>query len=370
MQPNPKPVLRILVLVLTLGMTLPQVLPGQPLPPEAPKEPPTWDDPSLPTAADRSQEMDAFLARLLASSDPSPASSEPPMPPTREDLERDAFGALRDQGHAPIVATPDGLLHPFGHGTPKLTCIPDRACDVALEAGEVIDGLAVGDPANWQTTFLTEGVGPDPIPHILLQPTGANLKTNLVVVTSRRTYHVELTSPPEDELARNDTVYQHLAFWYPERWTRKLRHNLKQDTPDTPASSAESAWQAQDPPDPSEPASLPETAVDLDRLDFGYEIDFPWRRKRRLPWKPTSVFDDGRNVYLHLPPVARATDLPVVLGRAPDGSTFPVNAHLQGARGDWIVLPALIDEIELVTGAGDERRFLRIRHEGERGGAS
>ena len=355
-----KPLVRTLALLWIAVVATPGRAPGQALPPKAPGETPS-DEPSLPTAADRPEEMDAFLARLLATSTPSspePVASEPALPATPTDLEREAFETFRDSGDAPIVATPDGLLHPYGHGIPTLICIPDRACDIALEAGEVIDGLAVGDPEGWQTTFLTEGEAPEPIPHILLQPTGADLKTNLVVVTSRRTYHVELTSPPEDELEGDDTVYHHLRWWYPDRWTQKLRGELGADPAPEPEAEATSSPEA----DRQAPAEALETAVELGDLDFGYRVKLPRRRSRRLPWEPTSVFDDGRNVYLHLPPVARATDLPVVLGRAPDGSTFPVNAHVQGS---WIILPALFEELELVTGSGDERRFLRIHHTGQ-----
>lgn len=383
MYPNPKTVVRTLVALSFLWTAWPLPSTGQMEAPDPP-DPIMGSEESaepaeMPSGADRPEEMNAFLARLLASGGPAPPAAEPALPPTRTDLERRAFETLRDSGHAPIVATPDGVLHPFGHGTPTLVCIPDRACDIVLEAGEVLDGLAVGDPARWQTTFLTEG-SDEPVPHILIQPTESDLATNLVVVTSRRTYHVELRSPSEDDLERDDTVYHHLSWWYPDRWTRKLRREVESPTPrsEPVATNTQSEPEAAVSSDSSSPTSSP-VAIDLDRLDFGYEIDPPWRRSKRLPWTPTSVFDDGRNVYLHLPPEARATDLPVVLGRAPDGSTYPVNAHFQGDQGDqgghegggdWLVLPALFDEIELVTGSGSERRFLRIRRLGGAGGGS
>lgn len=303
-------------------------------------------------ASDRPAEMDRFLAQLLATDDgtsevssPAAPAPEPTLPPTTQDRERQAFAQYRETGRPPIIATAEGRSHPFGHGSVELVCIPDRACDVVLEAGEVIDGLAVGDPEHWQTTFLTEGTSAEEaIPHILLQPTDPDLRTNLVIVTSRRTYHVELRSPPQDELTGEDTIYHHLEWWYPESWGQRIRQKLEiEQTP---------------PPPPPGPFDIP--VGSLEELDFGYDVEVPRRRARRLPWSPVTVFDDGDRLYLRLPPAAQAHDLPIVLGRTDDGTTYPVNAHVQG---EWIVLPSLVEELELVLGAGDDRRFLRIHHQ-------
>jgi len=97
------------------------------------------------------------------------------------------------------VALPTAKVFPFGKEVPEVRCLPFRTCDLELQAGEVIDALVVGDPERWSSEVLFEG-SEVTTPHVVLKPTDYDLRTSLLVVTSRRTYHVSLTSPVEDEV--------------------------------------------------------------------------------------------------------------------------------------------------------------------------
>jgi type IV secretion system protein VirB9 len=296
-------------------------------------------------------EVDGLQEQLdhqLAAPQP-PLSPEPaPAPQTWEDTERAAYEESKETGRSPILTRPTTRVFPFGREVPTLLCVPDRACDVELEAGEVVDGLALGDASRWQVEQFFEGEAGALKPHLLLKPIEFGLRTNAVVVTNRRTYHLELeaTEETEDGDGAEATPYHHhVAFWYPERWARRLR--------------TEEQRRAVEQAQPTAPA-LPDPLA-AGKLRFSYRIEEPRRKTHRLPWQPVTIFDDGASTYLVLPPEAHESPLPVLLGRLPDGGHFPLNATL---HGDWYVVPTLVEEMELVRGAGRERRWLSIRRTG------
>lgn len=254
-----------------------------------------------------------------------------------------------------MLGSPDARVWPFGHGVPTLSCLPLRACDVSLESGETLLGWALGDSERWLAEELVEGIAPTQRPHLLLKPTDSGLATNLVLVTDRRTYHLELVSPDLEEDASQPTPYHHrVSWWYPDDWVRRMEQRETQSADATARAAARRAA-----------AVEIDRPLDPDRLSFGYRIERPFWPKRRLPWQPVTVFDDGERVYLRLPERARRHELPVLLGRLPDGSTYPLAARLQG---EWLVVPTLFERAELVIGSGDRRRSLTLLAEtGEEG---
>lgn len=256
------------------------------------------------------------------------------VPRSREELERHAYGELVRTGAAPVVAHPTGALFAFGELVPELVCAPDRACDLELEAGERVDGLALGASDRWEVTQFFEGSGENLTPHILLKPSEFGLATNLVVVTDRRTYHLDLTSIAED--GKDPAFHHHVSFWYPQRWAQRFR----------------SQRQAAEPAEEPEPEPV---AFDPATLEFGYRIEVPDRRKRRLPWRPEAIYSDGERTFVKLPPGARP--LPALVGRDPDGSAFPLNEIL---RDDTFIIPSLPEVLELLSGSGKKARRLTI----------
>ena len=271
-------------------------------------------------------------------------AAQPRLPVSREAQEREAFEQLAETGEAPVLARPTGVVYPFGEAVAELVCAPDRACDLELEAGEVVDGVALGATDRWEVTQFFEGEGEELTPHILLKPAGFDLATNLVVVTNRRTYHVALASIAED--SEDLTFHQHVSFWYPQSWAERFRSE---------AQERDSA--------PAAPESGTEPGLDPAGLNFAYEVTAPRRKRRRLPWRPRAVFDDGERVFIHLPPEARP--LPALVGVDSGGDPFPVNEQF---RDGAFIIPSLVREIELVSGSGKKRRSLTIERLGRGGG--
>ena len=77
-----------------------------------------------------------------------------------------------------------------------MRCTPLRACDIELQAGEVVTGVALGDTERWVTSPLDSGAADDPTSHVIVKPKDYDLATNIVIGTDRRTYHLSLLSPP------------------------------------------------------------------------------------------------------------------------------------------------------------------------------
>src|ERR1700688_1226099 len=114
-------------------------------------------------------------------------------------------------GDAAAVAGPDGILrYPFGERTPPtLRCMPLSVCDVVLEPGESIVNVAVGDSVRWLIAPASSGPAEATTPHLLIKPTEAGLRTNLIVTTNRRTYYLTLVSQKSDPMLR-------IGFLYPQ----------------------------------------------------------------------------------------------------------------------------------------------------------
>lgn len=296
-----------------------------------------------------SQEIERLLAEIdglaglpVPEAPADGAELEPPAPAPAATVE-EAGRRFEESGFAPVVALPTHRLHPFGHEVPTLRCLPTRACDLVLEPGEAIDGHALGDPESWQTAVLLEGQPPALTPHFVVKPSAFGLATNLVLVTDRRAYHLELVSPAESEARADGAAYDHrVGWWYPERWIERRR------------AEEELARARREARAEATPAALP---LDPTALDWGYRVEHPRRRSRRLGWEPAAVVDDGRRTWVRLPERALAGELPAAFGVLADGSYAPLNARY---RDGWLLIPAVVDALDLVLGAGDGRRSLRI----------
>jgi len=346
---------------LVLALTVPAVAFAQEVPEETPFAGASDPAPREPEVPD--------LEELLGTLFPEPASSEPeglpaeagegliteplPVPSaprTPEDHVARAAETFEATGAAPVVGLPTGQVHPFGESVPEIVCLPYRACDLELQAGETVDGLALGDPQRWSSEFLFEGPPEAAVPHIVLKPAGHGLRTNAVVVTSRRTYHLELSSPEEGE-PEPTAYHHHVSWWYPADWVRRSR--------ETRARAA--AREALPAPSPVE------RPLDLSELSFRYRIEEPRRARRRLPWRPVTVFDDGTRTFVKLPAASRRGDLPALMGELPDGSLFPLEARL---AGEWWIVPEVARRLQLVLGAGKSKRSLTLVNEAAGEGAS
>jgi P-type conjugative transfer protein TrbG len=195
---------------------------------------------------------------------------------------------------------------------------PGRVTDIALQAGEQIVDISGADPIRWILGNTTSGKGESQRTHISIKPTRADIGTNLIIYTDRRTYFVEVTATPA-------TWMTGIAWEYPQQ-------EIHSGTASPPKHEV-----AQD-------------GLAPERLDFRYDITGP-----RVPWRPLRAFDDGSKVYIQFPADIAQHDLPPLFLLDAHGAPQLVNYRV---RSPYYIIDRLFEAAELRIG---DRKFQTIR---------
>src|SRR3546814_6756053 len=93
---------------------------------------------------------------------------------------------------------------------------PGRVNDIALQPGEQLVSVSAGDTVRWIIGDTESGSGADKRVHVQVKPSRADLRTNLVINTERRSYHLGLSATPGTWLAS-------VAWEYPQDMVHMLR---------------------------------------------------------------------------------------------------------------------------------------------------
>lgn len=116
-------------------------------------------------------------------------------------------------------------LYPWSEGALyQIYAAPGQVTDIALQPGEQLVGsgpVAAGDTVRWIIGDTQSGAGERLQVHILVKPTRADLQTNLVINSDRRTYHLELRSTEKTYMAS-------VSWQYPQDQLIALRRQNAQ----------------------------------------------------------------------------------------------------------------------------------------------
>ncbi len=254
---------------------------------------------------------------------------------------RDAARQFASTGKAPVIERSDSVIYPFGESQPVLRCTPLRACDIELEAGEVVRGVALGDTERWITSPLSSGDPAALVPHVVVKPRDYGISTNMIVTTSRRTYHLNLVAPAKGKSDESETAYERrVRFYYPGDVVQNWNEAAQEEASRKEQHEATTV------------ASLG-GAMNPGRLNFDYDL----AGGHFTRFRPTTVFDDGHHTYLQLPSTATSTDAPAFLARTEAGEESILNYRMNGS---WIIVDGLFAKAELVSGVGRARRTVTI----------
>ena len=226
-------------------------------------------------------------------------------------------------------------IYPWSEGALyQVYAAPGQITNIALEPGEALTGagpIAAGDTARWIIGDTVSGSGATARVHILVKPTRPDLSTNLIINTSRRTYHLELR-------ATASTYMASVSWTYPQDQLIALR-------------SANAAAAA------STPVA---TGLDLATLNFRYRIEGD-----RVPWKPVRAFDDSAQVFIEFPAGISQGEMPPLFVTGAAGDAELVNYRVQGR---YMVVDRLFAAAELRLGdRRSEQRVRIVRDNGRRG---
>lgn len=237
---------------------------------------------------------------------------------------------------AKIGPNPDAYVnaiqvYPFTKGALyQVFTAPEQVTDIALGSGERLISVSAGDTENWILGDTLSGEGGTEQVHILVKPIKSGLTTNLIITTSERVYHAELTSYRETYMAA-------VSWRYPRQGLISLSKSLV-----TKARSVSLAGSKATAPSSSIPAGL-----SVDALKFRYEIDGDTPH-----WRPLRAFDDGRKVYIQFPARIDQGEAPPLFVVSSEGEAQLVNYRV---KGRYYVVDRLFARAELRLGENDQQ---------------
>lgn len=207
----------------------------------------------------------------------------------RQRPERDGFDAARY-----IYTYAPGAIF-------ELYANPNFISTILLEEGETLTNVAAGDTSRWQVSEATaEGLsGFRTI--LLVKPAAAGLRTNIVLVTDRRTYLVEAVSQAGE-------AYSAEIAWCYERGAEQMSYSQ------------------------------------VGALNFDYRVRVV--RGSRPAWTPLRVFDDGRRTWIEFAEATQASELPPLFVITGEGAEL-VNYRMDGRR---YMVDRVFDRAELRLG--------------------
>jgi len=236
-------------------------------------------------------------------------------------------------GMKPVDAADGYVRFIYGAQQPSIVCAVLQVCDVALQEGEQVNSINLGDTFRWTVEPALTGSGATEVQHLIIKPLDVGLSTSLVVTTNRRTYHFTLRSHRTEFMSQ-------VAFTYPEEALAKWDAIKRRD--DTERSKA----------------IIPQTGEYLGDLSFDYTVS------GSTSWKPVRVYNDGVKTIIEMPKTMSQTEAPTLLVVRKDGGLFKddetvmVNYRVQGDR---YVVDTIFDKAILIAGVGGSQDRITIQ---------
>jgi type IV secretion system protein VirB9 len=235
------------------------------------------------------------------------------------------------------------VLYPYRpYSEPVVYCSPGHLTEIVLASDETITSAAAGDTSRWAIQAANNhvlikpvpngganGVGAGAVQGQTIAPMPAVYATNLVIESSRRSYHLKLQAEPSRAM-------ELVSFWYPDDIA--MAEAARTDA------MHKAAQQVADPPQP--------------KLNFNYRIVGP-----DVPFKPIQAFDDSSHEYIQFANAAALeTDLPALYVQ--QGNTQELVNYQR--HGDYYIVDRLYSDAALTEGVGADRQTVRIEAIGAR----
>jgi len=203
----------------------------------------------------------------------------------------------------------------------KVLIRPKNSTQLKFGAGESVTYVSAG----YRTDFVV--TVPASRAFLEVKPKWEGISTNLLVVTTLRTYHIDLQSTGEGRK------------WYTRvAWNYEGAASL--DATATPAPAADAGAALVQRAHPALGADVVSRGIDLTRMNTGYEVEGD------APFRPIQVFDDGTHTYIRLP--EHLQELPALFMLTPDtGETALVN---YAVNEPWLVVQRRMDRFLLQLG--------------------
>lgn len=180
---------------------------------------------------------------------------------------------------------------------------------------QIVGEPAWGESVRWD--YETDGQN-----HLYVKPQAAGLVNTLSVNTNKRSYEFTLVSSPLGGI-----FYQKVRFRIPTSFAAKVKARNEARADSTEGLSVDAGGRNAD-----------VVAVAPEQLNFDYSIS------GSASFRPDTVFDDGKAIWLRIP---KSADWPVALVK--DGSDFVVVNFIR--RGEFLVVQRLAETVALRSGS-------------------
>jgi len=212
--------------------------------------------------------------------------------------------------------------------TYKVLIRPRNSTQIKFAKDERITYVSAGDTAN----FLISVPGSKTF--VEVKPKFENMTTNLLVETTKRSYHIDLQSTAEGK-----KWYMRVAWVYSDVALMDATQQAEVD-----GAASESA------PHPTRRVVAAATeAVDSNDLVGNVapeNLNFRYAVKGEAPFKPAQVFDDGTFTYIRLPDDLQ--ELPALFMKEPDSDEMALVNY--SVRGPYLVAQRVMQRFMLKIG--------------------
>jgi type IV secretion system protein VirB9 len=203
----------------------------------------------------------------------------------------------------------------------KVLIRPKNSTQLKFGAGETVTYVSAGDRSDFVVTV------PSSRGFLEVKPKWEGVSTNLLVVTTLRTYHIDLQSTGEGR-----------------KWYTRVAWNYDDatgfDSSARPGSAGAGEAGLVHQANPAAGADVVSRGIDLARMNAAYEVEGD------APFRPTQVFDDGMHTYIRLP--EHLQELPALFMLTADtGETALVN---YAVSEPWLVVQRTMDRFLLQLG--------------------
>lgn len=230
---------------------------------------------------------------------------------------------------APVRGPAGQIQFVYGGQSIDIVCAVLQVCDIQLQQGEEVTSIHIGDGARWKIEPAITGFGASEIQHLVIKPLDCNLKTNLLVTTNRRSYHINLKSHKTE-------LMPEVSFIYPEDAIQKfkLKNQRRQNFLNN--------------------NTIASTNEYLGDLDFNYKID----GDKDIEWTPVRVYNNGVKTIIQLDEKTTYSEIPtlLVMDKASNKEKI-VNYRFINNR---FVVDSIFQEAILIMGVGSAQEKVTI----------
>ncbi|MDB2414542.1 P-type conjugative transfer protein VirB9 [Rickettsiales bacterium] len=185
--------------------------------------------------------------------------------------------------------------------------------NIEFTKGEEIETISVGDSYAWKFTPVKR--------RIFIKPLEGAVRTNMTIITNKRTYQFELESKYPDDNLDEELVYV-VRFYYPDQNFDRPKPRINTQH------------------------FMPKKTTVKKAYNFDYTLTGP------DSIAPLKVFDDGKTTFFQFP--ANNANIPHIFIKLPNNTTKRVS-YLR--KGDYIAVRQISGQFLLRMGADEVNVF-------------